>query len=73
MTRDKFWMVLGNGVPTMRHESLKIASDEAGRLASCHPGQEFTVLEAVVTCRKQDVVWERHEYYGPSGVEDLPF
>jgi len=44
----KFWMVYGEGAgrPTYRHETKQSAKDEAKRLASCHPGRRFYVLQA---------------------------
>lgn len=53
----KFWMVLGCGTPTVRHESEPLARREAERLAMQHPGQEFTVMESVATVMKTAVTW----------------
>lgn len=42
-----FWMVLGNGVPTVRHQSQESAEREAERLADLNPGHSFFVLQAL--------------------------
>lgn len=56
---DKFFMVLGMGVPTYRHATIGSASREAERLAREYPGQEFIVLEALAIVKKSDVQWSR--------------
>jgi hypothetical protein len=33
--------------PTVRHETLRAAADEAYRLAEKHPGQSFEILKCV--------------------------
>lgn len=45
---DVFWMVWSpqGDSPTVRHATSQKAATEAGRLAHCHPGKEFYVLEA---------------------------
>ncbi len=53
-----FWMVLGNGEPVHRHESLASARTEAARLAKQCPGHAFTVLESVATCQVHVLAWE---------------
>lgn len=60
MDRTKFWMVLGNGVPTHRHQSRQSAETEAARLARANPGVAFTVLESLSTVMKTDVSWDTH-------------
>lgn len=57
----KFWMVVGRGTPTKRHESYQSARTEAERLAKLDRGQPFTVLESMVTAKVTDVVWEQHQ------------
>lgn len=52
-------MVLGEGKPTVRHETYAIAEAEAMRLARVHPGQEFIVLAAMAVAKKTDVVVDR--------------
>lgn len=44
----KYWMVHNpnNSKPTMRHDTVKAAFDEAERLAAANPGQTFYVLES---------------------------
>lgn len=57
-----FWMVLGAGVPTVRHTSKESAEKEAERLAKCNQGQEFTVLESQGTVSVKIVTsWDKHE------------
>lgn len=48
----KFWMVLGGygDAPTVRHNTLKKAEDEARRLCDKH-GKEFVILEAMISVR----------------------
>ena len=65
MSRSKFWMVLGNGVPTVRHCDKKTAEREAERLARVNPGQPFTVLESLATAIRSDIAWETHEDQPP--------
>ena len=52
-----FWMVLGSGLPTYRHDTEQSARAEAERLARQQAGQEFYVLQAVSACVKSDVAW----------------
>ena len=54
---DKFWMVLGSGVPSVRHSSIDSAEREAERLAKLNAGQQFFVLEAVKSVKAGDVEW----------------
>lgn len=63
-----YWMVLGRGAPTHRHNSLAEAKTEAERLARLNPRCEFTVLQSVATCKVSDIDWQRHE-----GSDDIPF
>lgn len=59
---QKFWMVLGVGVPTVRHTSKESAEKEAERLAKCNHGQEFTVFESQGTVSVKIVTsWDKHE------------
>jgi hypothetical protein len=56
----KFWMVLREGgtAPTMRHETLQNAEEEAKRLTTKH-GDAFYVLEAVVSIeRSKEIIQE---------------
>jgi hypothetical protein len=74
MSRAKFWMVLGEGMPCYRHQSKQAARDEAERLARLNPGEEFTVLEAVETVVKSDVKWEPNEIISSPLIRDqIPF
>jgi hypothetical protein len=51
----KFWMVLGDALPVVRHDSKASAQREAVRLARQLPGRQFFVLEAVSLIEKSDV------------------
>lgn len=44
-------MVLGRGIPTVRHDSRREAEAEAERLARNNPGETFHVLAAVAAHR----------------------
>jgi predicted SprT family Zn-dependent metalloprotease len=44
-----FWMVLGNAIPVVRHDTEDKARVEAARLSAQHRGQIFTVLKAVAS------------------------
>jgi len=57
---QKFFMVVGEGVPNVRHATLDNAKKEAERLARCHIGTAFTVVESVVTVVKSDLQWIPH-------------
>jgi hypothetical protein len=70
---QKYWMVLGPGMPTHRHPSLKSAADEAERLAKLHPGQSFTVLEAIATAQARGIAWCRHDISESCLQEEPPF
>lgn len=65
----KFWMVVGRGVPCVKHDSEQSARAEASRLAKNNPGEPFTVLESIATACKVEVQWTDHisndEYFGP--------
>lgn len=65
-------MVVGNGTPVYRHQTLMSAMQEAERLANLHPGSEFTVLKSVKTCVKRQVQWISHVEIDPHGNE-VPF
>lgn len=55
---ETFWMVVGRGTPTYRHATPESAKQEAERLARIDPSQEFFVLEAIASCKKNDVTWQ---------------
>lgn len=57
---DKFWMVLGQGVPRVIHTREGLARSEAARLARLHPGESFTVLESIATVTVDNLKWEDH-------------
>lgn len=59
-SRDKFWMVVGKEPASVRHNSRELADAEAERLARRHPGQVFTVVEAIASVVKGDVTWMSH-------------
>jgi len=72
--QDKFWMVLGRGVPTHRHSTEEVARNEAGRLAKLNPDQDFYVLEAIAVARSSTVSWSNLR--SPASVhieDDKPF
>lgn len=51
-----------HGLPRYRHDTLDGAVNEAKRLASVHPGQQFHVLQSVLTAERADpVTVTRHE------------
>lgn len=52
----KFFMVMGEGRPHVRHSSLYSANVEAERLAKQHPNTDFFVLQAVSVTRVNNVV-----------------
>lgn len=62
---EQFFMVMGNGKPTARHDTYEQAVREAERLARLDPSQEFLVLMAVARVKRVDVVVER--------LSDIPF
>lgn len=71
MSQLPFWMlyVEGGGAPTFRHDTPDGAKREAERLA-VQTGKRVYVLEAVASCVKNDVTWER----SPSREDDdIPF
>jgi hypothetical protein len=71
MGKDMFWMVLGRGMPTVRHPNRHDAEAEAARLALQIPGQEFVVLQAVAThCA---VISTRTSLDGYDECGDIPF
>lgn len=51
MSSERYWMVLGNGMPRYRHPTELSARTEAYRLASLNPDCTFTVLQAVASVR----------------------
>ena len=72
----KFWMVLGEGQPTHRHETKESARLEAERLARQRQAWQFHVLEAVAAVRMTNLVWEQHEPQDEPVCEnhdDIPF
>ena len=69
---QKFWMILGSGTPTYRHQEFRSAKEEAERLARNNPGVEFTVLESVAHVVRSDMVWTKHDR-DDSWVNDIPF
>jgi hypothetical protein len=61
MSKERFWMVLGNGPPTVRHNSFETAREEAARLARLHRGAVFTVLMSIGAVIVSDVTWVDHD------------
>ncbi|MCX5495787.1 hypothetical protein OSH11_13820 [Kaistia dalseonensis] len=77
-TLKQFWMVMGDGPPTYRHDNQISAAMEAKRLARTNPGVEFVVLEAVATAFKNDVDFtvlrpSRRAIAAETDEGDLPF
>lgn len=58
---EKFWMVSGQGVPVVRHNTEELARSEAARLARIHQGESFTVLESIATVTVDNMKWEEHD------------
>lgn len=52
-----FWMVygIGQGCPTVRHETEDKAQREADRLARANPGVTFVLMEATKAVRRRDL------------------
>jgi len=71
--RSKFWMVVGVGAPTYRHDSKDSAKTEAERLARAYPGSEFTVLESLATVVKADLAWQINGEETDGRSSDIPF
>ena len=83
---QRYWMVHCSGVfggaPNVRHPSKAQARKEAKRLAEAHPGNAFTVLEAIDAYVKPtggavrvDISEPRHTQPGQplEHEDDLPF
>ena len=66
-----FWMVygIGQGGPTVRHESEDKAQREADRLARANPGVTFVLLEATTAVRRRDL--DRFDLRTPLSVSGL--
>ena len=62
MSKQKFWIVVGNGGPVVRYPSLDLAKAEAARLAKFY-SVDFTVMESVKTVTKADFSWEPNDAY----------
>lgn len=60
MAQPAFWMVLGGGTPTYRHDNQTSAEKEAERLARQNPGTEFIVLESLKSVKVCNAFWEEH-------------
>lgn len=58
---EKFWMVLGQGTPVVKHPTEGLARTEAARLARNHPGESFTVLESLATVVVDNLQWSEHD------------
>jgi hypothetical protein len=64
-----FWMVVGDGPPTVRHPSKNAAEREAHRLASYNPGVEFYVVRSMKVFCKVDV----KSFDIPLDDDEIPF
>lgn len=73
----QFWMIygIGQGAPTMRHESYEIALAEAKRLARHNPDVEFVVLQAITSVTKNEFVIRTMRSRCGHGIDDdeIPF
>ncbi len=56
---DRFYYVMGRGMPTHKHPTYDDAVQEAQRLARQDRGQEFLVLAALAKVKVTDVTIER--------------
>jgi len=67
----RFYMVLGQGMPTVRHPTYDSAQREAERLARIDRGKTFVVLASVSETVVSDVRTTVHE---ASAIDnDVPF
>lgn len=79
LPKRKFWMVYGidTGAPTVMHETIYAAQQEAKRLARKADGTVFVVLEAVGAVVKDDlktvIFNERHSAVVGDIDDDIPF
>lgn len=56
---ERFYYVMGRGMPTFKHPTYASAEQEAQRLARFDRGQEFLVLAAIAKVKVVDVIVER--------------
>lgn len=56
-----FWVVIGKGDPTYKHDTEQSAKTEARRLAIENPGESFTVALAIATACTESVSWTHYE------------
>ena len=54
---DAFWLVFGDGPPTMRHSTEQSARDEAARLSRNNRGQRFYVLKTIAVVETGTETW----------------
>lgn len=75
MNETHFYVIWrdGGGPPTVKHQSVKSAKQQAERLARGHPGEKFHVLELVDTCEKTDVQWATGRLAGEVDDQAFPF
>ncbi len=64
---QRYWMVLGGGRPSVKHQSLEAARAEAARLSRLDRGKKFVVLQAVgeLLCPAQEpppVQWREPDH-----------
>jgi hypothetical protein len=61
-TSPFFVVINRNGrMPTVQHDTLQAATNEAERLAIANPGVRFEVFEWIGTCTKNTVSLDRPE------------
>lgn len=56
---DAFWLVFGNGPPTIRHPTEQAARDEAARLSRNSRGQRFYVLKTIAVVETGTETWRQ--------------
>lgn len=76
--RSKFWIIVNDKFPTtvsVKHQCLQNAETEAGRLARAHRGEEFIIMQSVVSYKVDDLVVTNfvESYDNPDSLNYIPF